>query len=70
MIEIKPEDILVETYYIESQKGKRFQTPMGVKVTHKKTGIVVLSEKSRSQYKNRDAALTLLEICLDEVLEY
>ena len=69
MIEIKPEDIVIEFYYTKEQKGQLFQPPKGCRITHKPTGVVVISEKGRSQHKNRATAFTLLELTLEEVLD-
>ena len=69
MMEIKPEDIVVDLYYTKGQKGQLFQPPKGCRITHKPTGVVVVSEKGRSQYTNRATAFTLLELILEEVLD-
>ena len=66
MIEIKPEDIVVDFYYTKDQKGQLFQKPKGCRITHKPSGVVVVSEKGRSQHKNRATAFTLLELTLEE----
>ena len=65
MIEIKPEDVVIEFYYTKEQKGQLFQTPKGCRITHKPSGVVVISEKGRSQHKNRATAFTLLELILE-----
>ena len=65
MIEIKPEDVVIDLYYT---KGQLSQTPKGCRITHKPSGVVVVSEKGRSQHKNRATAFTLLELILEECL--
>jgi protein subunit release factor A len=66
MIEIKPEDIVVDFYYTKDQKCQLFQTPKGCRITHKPSSVVVISEKGMSQYKNRATAFTLLELTIEE----
>ena len=68
MIEIKPEDIIVDLYYTKDQKGQLFQTPKGCRITHKPSSVVVTSEKRGSQHKNRATAFTLLELILEGCL--
>ena len=66
-IEIKPEDVVIDYYLTSRQKGRLSQTPRGCRITHKPTGVVVLSEKGRSQHQNRALAFTLLELVLEGV---
>ena len=68
MIEIKPEDIKVDYYLTKAQYGQLFQTPKGCRITHTPTGVVVLSEKCRSQHSNRAQAFALLELILEGVI--
>ena len=66
-IEIKPEDVLIEYYLTKKQRGQILRTPKGCRISHKSTGVVVLSEKGRSQHHNRALAFTLLELVLEGV---
>jgi len=59
-VEIKPEDLRVDTYVAGPSN------PNGVRVTHLPTGIVVSSDNADSQKKNREQALTLLRSRLVE----
>lgn len=67
MIEIRPGDIVIDYYLTSRQKGQWFQTPKGCRISHKPTGVVIVSEKGRSQHQNRALAFTLLELVLEGV---
>ena len=41
----------------------------GVRVHHLKTGMVIVCNKSDRQHVNKDTALALLQMALDEVVE-
>lgn len=66
-MEIQPEDVIVDVYLAPSQRSQLIQTPKAIRLTHKPTGVVVISENGRSQPKNRSIAWSLLELCLQEV---
>jgi len=58
-------DIKIETYPLRQSGGQQVSyTSSGVKLTHVPTGISVHSEDERSQIRNREAAMKLLEIQL------
>ncbi len=56
-VQIKPEDLRVDTYVGDSE---------GVRIAHLPTGIVVSSASERSQQKNRARALELLRVELQK----
>lgn len=60
---IKPEDIEVSTYPdIKSKGGQHVGlTSSGVLIMHKSTGLGVVSTNERSQHKNKEKALEVLE---------
>jgi peptide chain release factor 1 len=60
-IEIKQEDIKVETFRASGPGGQNVnKVSSAVRVTHVPTGMMVASQKGRSQAANRETALTIL----------
>lgn len=60
-IQIKPEDIRVDTYRASGPGGQYVnKTSSAVRVTHIATGIVVASQEGRLQQENKEIALTIL----------
>lgn len=62
MIELQPGDVVIEVFpppvLTGMQTGKM---PVGIKATHKKTGLSVVCEDFRHQHRNREKALDELQ---------
>lgn len=65
-VNLKPEDLEISTYPPYKTGGQHVGlTHSGVLIVHIPTGLGVVSVTERSQYRNKEGALTMLEILVE-----
>lgn len=63
---IRPEDLRWSPYPLERKGGQQVGMPSGVQVEHLPTGTIAIVRTDRSQHRNREIALHMIESALTD----
>ena len=59
-MEVRSDDLLLETYNPYPPGGQHVGVSYGIKVTHIPTGLIAISTAGRSQHRNKEIAIDMI----------